>query len=160
MKVVKTADLCDQHAAYVQVVAPIFKDYGSVRDFSGQIVTVKVHEDNALVRSILQARGDGKVLVIDGGGSLRCGLIGSELADQARTHGWAGLIVFGCVRDAEELAQIGVGIKALNTNPFRSAKWGAGQRDVVANFGGVSFTPGHYVYADEDGIVLSEKPLM
>lgn len=160
MKVVRTADLCDQHAAYVQVSAPIFHDYGSARDFHGQMVTVKVHEDNKLVREILEGRGEGKVLVVDGGGSLRCGLLGDQLAETARTRGWSGVIVYGCVRDSMELAQIALGIKALATNPFRSAKWGAGQKNIPVSFGNVTYIPGHYVYADEDGIITAEKPLM
>jgi regulator of ribonuclease activity A len=158
--IVKTADLCDQHAAYVQVAAPIFRDYGSVLSFHGQIVTVKVHEDNKLVREAFEQRGDGKVLIIDGGGSLRCGLVGDRVADMARNHGWAGVVVYGCVRDARELAQTALGIKALNTNPFRSAKWGAGERNIPVTFAGVTFAPGHYVYADEDGIIVSPNALI
>lgn len=157
---VKTADLCDQHAAYVQVVAPIFKNYGSVEAFSGQIVTVKVHEDNALVSTVLSERGDGKVLVIDGGGSLRCGMVGGNLAELARMHSWSGLVVYGCIRDVRELAQTAIGIRALNSNPFRSAKWGAGERDITVTFAGVSFTPGHYLYADEDGIIVAPHALV
>jgi regulator of ribonuclease activity A len=157
---VKTADLCDQFAAHIQVVVPIFRDYGSVPSFSGQIVTVKVHEDNALVRKILQENGDGKVLVIDGGGSLRCGLVGDQLAAMARDHSWSGIVVYGCIRDAREMAEIGLGVKALNTNPFRSAKWGAGERNITVNFAGVHFTPGYYLYADQDGILVADKPLI
>lgn len=156
---IKTADLCDQYAALVQIAAPIFRDYGAVRAFHGQIVTVKVHEDNALVREALTERGDGKVLVVDGGGSLRCGLIGDQLAAMARDRGWAGVVVYGCVRDAHDLIHIGIGIRALNTNPFRSAKWGAGQRDVPVILAGITFVPGHHLYADEDGIIVSEKAL-
>jgi regulator of ribonuclease activity A len=158
--IVKTADLCDQHAAYVQVAAPIFRDYGSVESFHGQIVTVKVHEDNKLVRETFEQRGDGKVLIIDGGGSLRCGLVGDHIAAMARNHGWSGVIVYGCVRDARELAQTALGIKALNTNPFRSAKWGAGERNIPVTFASVTFAPGHYVYADEDGIIVSPNALI
>ncbi len=160
MRVVKTADLCDQHAAYVQVAVPIFRDYGSVRDFHGQIVTVKVHEDNKLVRETLETRGDGKVLVIDGGGSLRCGMVGDQLAEMARTRGWSGLVVYGCIRDVAAMQEIAIGIKALNSNPFRSAKWGAGQRNVPVSFAGITFTPDHYLYADEDGIIVSDRVLM
>ncbi len=160
MKVVSTADLCDQNAAYVQIAEPIFRDYGARRDFHGRMVTVKVHEDNKMVRTILEERGDGKVLVVDGGGSLRCGLLGDQLAEMARNNGWAGVIVFGCIRDSAEMADIGLGVKALNTNPFRSAKWGSGQRDLSVRFAGIEFQPGHYVYADQDGIIVSERPLM
>lgn len=160
MGVVKTADLCDLHAPHVQVVQPIFRDYGSLSEFHGQMVTVKVHEDNKLVRDTLEQRGNGKVLVVDGGGSLRCGLIGDNVAEIARNNGWSGVVVYGCVRDSAQLADISIGLKALNTNPFRSAKWGNGQRDITVRFAGVVFEPGHYLYADEDGIILAPHPLM
>lgn len=150
-----TADLYDQHEGEVQVALPLFRDYGGKKIFCGQIVTVKVFEDNSLVRAALEERVQNKVLVIDGGGSLRCALAGDMLAQLARDNGWQGIIVFGCIRDSGVMATLDIGIKALGTNPRKSVKKGAGQRDVAVSFAGVTFTPGHYVYADTDGILVA-----
>jgi regulator of ribonuclease activity A len=153
------ADLCDAYGEQVQVVAPLFRDYGGARAFSGPIATVKVHEDNVLVRQALEEPGVGRVLVVDGGGSLRCALVGDNLAALGQQNGWAGIIVYGCIRDARAIGQIALGLKALNTHPRKSVKLGAGQRDVPVTFGEAQFVPGHYVYADEDGIIVANQPL-
>lgn len=159
----KTPDLCDEFEAElgtsVRVVAPMFQRYGGRASFSGQIVTLKVFEDNSLVREAFAESGAGKVLVIDGGGSLRCALVGDQLAILARKNGWAGVVVYGCIRDSGDIAGIDIGIRALNTHPQKSIKKGAGDRDIAVTFGGVTFNPGEYIYVDEDGILVSDKPL-
>lgn len=155
----KTADLCDSHEGKVKVVTPMFHCYGKNIAFSGKISTVKVFEDNVLVKNALSQDGTGKVLVVDGGGSVRCALVGGNLAVLARNNGWAGIVVYGCIRDSEEIAQLALGVRALNTNPLRSVKKGAGDADVPVTFGGVTFVPGHHLYADEDGVIVSEQPL-
>lgn len=154
-----TADLYDRNEGKVFVVDPLFRDYGGMRRFWGPIATVKVYEDNSLVRAALEEPGEGKVLVVDGGGSLRCALVGDILAELAHHNGWAGLIVYGCIRDSEAIARIAVGVKALNTNPRKSVKRGVGERDLPLHFGGVAFVPGHHLYADRDGILLSAERL-
>jgi regulator of ribonuclease activity A len=154
-----TADLCDAFGPAVQVAAPIFRDYGGLSRFSGPIETVRVSEDNSLVAQILETAGQGRVLVVDGGGSLRCALVGGRLAGLAQTNGWAGLVINGCVRDAAELRDIPVGVRGINTSPMRSGKTGSGQRGGVLSFAGVTFSPGHFLYADEDGMVLADHDL-
>ncbi len=155
-----TADLCDHHEHRVQIAAPLFFDYGGVKRFFGPISTVKVHEDNTLVRAVLEEPGQGRVLVVDGGGSLRCALVGDVLADLAWKNGWVGLIIYGCIRDSVAIAKIGIGVKALNTNPRKSVKKDAGDRDIPVSFAEVNFIPGHYLYADEDGILVSREALI
>lgn len=157
--VFKTTDLCDAHEGKLRVLTPMFRSYGRNVAFSGQIATVKVHEDNVLVRQALSQDGKGKVLVVDGGGSMRCALVGDQLAELAHTNGWRGVIVYGCIRDSAAINGIAIGVRALNTNPLKSVKKGAGDSNVPVSFGGVTFSPGHYLYADEDGIVVSETPL-
>lgn len=155
-----TADLCDAFAAAVHLAAPIFRDYGGLSRFSGPIETVRVTEDNALVAQALEAVGEGRVLVVDGGGSLRCALVGGRLASLAHANGWAGLVINGCVRDSAEIGEISVGVRALNTSPMRSGKTGTGQRGGAVSFAGVTFSPGHFLYADEDGIVVADRNLI
>jgi len=157
--VLKTTDLCDAYGEAVAVLSPLFQDYGGVHTWSGPISTLRVFEDNALVRRAFEEPGAGRVLVVDGGGSMRCALVGDQLAELARGNGWAGVLVYGCVRDAEELAAIAFGVKALNTHPRRSIKQGAGERDVPITFGGVTLSPGQWLYADPDGVVTSATPL-
>ena len=154
-----TADLYDQHEHRVQVLEPMLSDYGGKRGFSGPIATVKVYEDNSLVRAALEEPGAGKVLVVDGGGSLRCALVGDKLAELASRNGWAGLVVYGCIRDAATIATIPIGLKAVNTTPRKSVKQGTGDRDIPVRFAGVTFTLGWYLYADEDGVLISELSL-
>jgi regulator of ribonuclease activity A len=154
-----TADLYDRNEDKVSVVEPMFLDYGGVRRFSGPIATVKVYEDNSLVRAALEEPGNGKVLVVDGGGSLRCALVGDVLAALAHRNGWAGLLVYGCIRDSDVMAGIPLGVKAVNTHPRKSVKRGVGERDCPLHFGSVAFVPGHYLYADADGVLISAEPL-
>jgi regulator of ribonuclease activity A len=155
-----TADLCDAFAPGVHLVAPIFRDYGGRSRFAGPIETVRVFEDNALVARALETAGLGRVLVVDGGGSLSCALVGGRLAGLAHSNGWAGLVINGCVRDSAEIREIPVGVRAINTSPMRSGKSGAGQRGAMVSFAGVAFSPGHFLYADEDGIVVADQNLI
>jgi len=159
----KTPDLCDQFEAElgttVRVVAPMFQRYGGRSSFSGAIVTLKIFEDNSLVREAFGEDGRGKVLVIDGGGSLRCALVGDQLAILAKKNGWEGAVVYGCIRDSGDIKGIDIGVRALNTHPQKSIKKGAGDRDIAVTFGGVTFKPGEYLYADDDGVLVSSKPL-
>lgn len=156
----KTADLCDAHSNSLQVAEPGFRDYGGRKAFGGRIRTVRAPEDNTLVRQALEEPGQGAVLVVDGGGSRRCALVGDMLAALAEKNGWAGLVVNGCIRDSEEVGRTSVGVKALGTHPRKSLKGGAGERERDVNFAGVTFKSGHYLYADADGIVVSERPLL
>ena len=154
-----TADLYDEHGDNLQVALPLFNDYGGVLKFSGQISTLKCYEDNTLVRAALEESGNGKVLVVDGGESLRCALVGDMLAQLGMENGWAGIIVSGCIRDSVVISGIEIGVKAIATNPRKSVKKGAGDRDIPVNFAGVNFIPGQCIYADEDGIVVAENEL-
>ncbi len=154
-----TADLCDRYETELQVLAPGFRDYGGSEGYSGPIATVKVHEDNSLVRAALETAGEGRVLVVDGGGSLRCALVGDGLAALAQQNGWAGLLVYGCIRDAAAIAGIPIGLKALDTHPRKSVKQGRGDRGIPVCFSGVTFVPGAHLYADRDGVVVASRPL-
>jgi regulator of ribonuclease activity A len=154
-----TADLYDQFGDKVQVALPMFNDYGKKRKFSGPVSTLKVYEDNTLVRAALEEEGKGRVLVVDGGGSLRCALLGDMLAKLGQENDWQGIIVYGCIRDSVVIADMDIGVKALNTNPKKSVKKGAGDRDISLEFAGVKFVPGAYVYADEDGVLLANEKL-
>jgi regulator of ribonuclease activity A len=154
-----TTDLCDAHPE-LQVCEPVFSDFGKRRSFYGAIATLKVFEDNALVRAALETPGGGRVLVVDGGGSLRCALVGGMLGKLAVDSGWAGIVVNGCVRDVSELAGHEVGIKALAANPRKSEKGvHGGHLERAVRFAGVNFRPGAWLYADADGVVVSETPL-
>lgn len=159
----KTPDLCDEFEAElgqsVRIVAPMFQQYGGRKCFSGQIVTLKIFEDNSLVREAFAEDGKGKVLVVDGGGSLRCALVGDQLAILAQSKGWEGVVVYGCIRDSADINGIDIGVRALNTHPQKSIKKGVGDKNIAVTFGGVTFKPGEYLYADEDGILVSSKAL-
>ena len=155
-----TPDLCDAYPDLVQVVEPMFRAFGAETTFSGPVETLKVFEDNALVRQVLESAGDGRVLVVDGGASLRCALLGGRLAYLARTNGWSGLLINGAVRDAAELNQVPIGIRALNTVPRRSEKNGTGERGGTVVFAGATFERDNYLYADDDGILVAERNLL
>lgn len=156
---IRTTDLCDRYSAELQIAEPIFRDYGGQLAFAGPIATVQSYEDNVIIRNILEGPGNGRVLVIDGGASLRRALVGGIIADLAYKSGWAGLLINGCIRDIGELARVPIGVKALNAIPLRPLKSGAGRKDIVLTFAGVHFTPGHFIYADEDGVVVSTREL-
>ena len=155
-----TADLCDGYPELVQVADPVFREYGALAKFSGPIETLRVFEDNALVREVLESEGKGRVLVIDGGGSQRCALVGGRLASVARENGWAGVLINGAVRDSAELNQVPIGIRALHTSPMRSGKHGEGERGGRLTFAGVAFVPQAFLYADSDGILLAQRDLL
>ncbi|SBT06738.1 putative regulator of ribonuclease activity [Candidatus Accumulibacter aalborgensis] len=160
----KTPDLLDSHEDRIgdgrmRVVAPMFQRYGGRPSFSGQIVTLKIFEDNSLVREALAQEGKDKVLVVDGGGSMRCALVGDQLAILAHKSGWEGIVVYGCIRDSEDIGHIDLGLRALNTHPMKSVKKGIGDRDLAVTFGGVTFRPGEWIYVDCDGVVVSDQPL-
>lgn len=157
---IQTADLCDAHEGKLRVVSPMFRSYGGRPAFGGEIATLKVFEDNSLVRSALEGPGKGRVLVIDGGASMRCALVGDQLALLGVKNGWTGVIVYGCIRDSKAIGDMDIGVFALGTHPQKSIKKGVGDRDLPVTFGGVTFVPGQFVYADEDGVVLSESPLL
>ncbi|MES2491627.1 MAG: ribonuclease E activity regulator RraA [Pseudomonadota bacterium] len=154
-----TTDISDAHPE-LPICEPLFSDFGGKEKFHGPIRTLKIFEDNALVRSTLETPGKGAVLVVDGGGSVRCALVGGNLGVLAVKNGWAGIVVYGCVRDSEELSQQNVGIKAIAAHPRKSEKGlHSGHVDKVVNFAGVTFKPGAWLYADADGIVVSDKPV-
>jgi regulator of ribonuclease activity A len=153
-----TTDLSDRHPK-AQACDPVFRDFGGRKAFFGPIKTLKLFEDNTLVRAKLEQPGQGRVLVVDGGGSLRCALLGDQLAQLAVKNGWAGVLVHGCIRDAEVIATLDVGVKALATHPRKSEKRGGGQEDVSLRFASVAFEPGHWLYADLDGVIVSEHKI-
>lgn len=151
-----TADVCDREPPGLQVAEPLFADFGGRASFHGRIRTLKAYEDNSLVRAALEGPGDGLVLVVDGGGSRRCALVGDVLGELAVRNGWAGIVVHGCVRDTSALARLDVGIKALAAYPLKSVKRGIGETDVPVRFAGVLFHPGQLLVADRDGILTME----
>jgi regulator of ribonuclease activity A len=149
-----TTDLMDEHEDSAQSCEIQFRQFGAVRAFTGEISTVRCDEDNVLLRRQLSEPGHARVLVVDGGGSLRHALMGDAIAGLAYDSGWSGVIIWGAVRDVGALAHIELGIKALGSNPRRSTKAGAGEVDVPVTFGGVTFAPGATVFSDDDGIVV------
>lgn len=157
--ILPTADLCDRYDDQLQVCAPLLHHYGGRRAFHGQMITVKCFEDNSLVRETLAEDGHGKVLVVDGGGSLRCALLGDQLAELALGQGWAGIVLNGCIRDSAQIADVDIGVMALASHPRKSIKLGQGQRNLPLHFAGVHFSPDHHLYCDADGIILAERPL-
>lgn len=150
-----TADLCDAASDELQVCAPLFRDYGGQRRFSGPIATIKCFEDNSRVREVLDMPGDGRVLVIDAGGSTRCAVLGDLLAKKAVDNGWQGVIVHGAIRDSAVIATLPLGVKAVATCPLKSVRHSEGQSGVQLRFGGITCRPGDWVYADEDGVVFA-----
>ena len=152
-------DFCDDFLAELQVLEPLFTEFGGKEKFCGEIVTIKCFEDNSLVKQTLGTQGEGKVLVVDGGGSVRCALLGDMLGAMAAKNGWQGVLVNGCVRDVEILKDIDLGVRALKPYPLKSEKRNEGQLNIPVHFAGVDFTPGQYLYADENGIVVSRSRL-
>lgn len=158
-----TCDLCDAHktddSGRFRVLPPVFRDFGAVRRFAGPVVTVKCFEDNTSVKAAVESAGEGRVLVVDGGGSLRRALLGGNLGVAAARNGWAGVVIDGCARDVAELAQCEVGIRALASMPLPTDRRAAGLRDVAVQIQGVWVRPGDWLYADEDGMVVSDRAL-
>ena len=157
---VYTADICDAHEAEVRTTDPVFSIYGKRLTFGGPIRTLRVFEDNSLVKNAVSKTGDGAVLVVDGGASMRCALLGGNLAELASNNGWAGLIINGCVRDVHEINACDIGIRALATCPRKSEKRDTGERDVELQFAGADFRPGEYVYCDLDGVIVTASNLL
>jgi len=155
-----TPDLCDQFPDDVQVLAPMFNSYGGIANFGGEIVTVKCFEDNSLVKEQLGLPGTGKVLVVDGGGSLRKALLGDMIAASAVKNGWAGVIIYGCIRDVDAINEMQLGVQALNTVPLKTEKRGIGDLNIPVTFGGATFKPGEFVYADRNGVIVANKALL
>lgn len=153
-----TPDICDAYPD-VKVLEPLFLNLGGPDAFYGPVRTVKCFEDNSRVKEAVGEPGDGAVLVVDGGGSLRCALLGDMLAAKAADNGWAGIVVYGCVRDVDVLNGTALGVQAIGTHPRRSEKRGEGQRDVTVTFAGVTIAPGQWLYADNNGIVVASEEL-
>ncbi len=151
---IKTADLYDTYEEKLQVCEPAFRHFGGHLSFHGRIATLKCFEDNSLVSEQLGKPGKRRILVVDAGGSLRCAMLGDQLAKKAVDNGWAGLLIFGCIRDLEDIGKMPLGVLALAPNPRKSIKKGVGDAGVPVNFAGVTFRPGEWLYADQDGIVV------
>lgn len=154
-----TTDLCDAHEGKVRIAAPIFRSFGGKTAFYGPIATLKLFEDNGLVRKTLDTPGEDRVLVIDGGGSLRCALLGDQLAALAVKNGWAGVVVWGCIRDSKAISTMALGVFALATHPQKTLKKNLGDAEIPVSFAGITFVPGEWLYADEDGLIVSTSAL-
>ena len=156
---IATADLCDVHGENIRVAEPIFNSYGGRAAFAGPIRTLRLLEDNSLVRSALEQAGDGAVLVVDGGGSRNCALLGDLLGALAVRNNWAGIVINGCIRDSKQIATMDLGVLALATHPRKSRKQNRGEADVTINIAGIAVAPGNYLYADEDGLIVAGTTL-
>lgn len=159
-----TTDLCDAHEdrladGSLRVLPPLFKSFGKRLGFHGPAITLKVFEDNALVRATLETPGGGQVLVVDGGASLRCALVGGQLGVLAEKNSWAGIVVNGCIRDSLEIDACDIGVRALALNPRRAAKKGVGERNVPVSIAETTVEPGNWIYVDADGILVSRVEL-
>lgn len=152
-------DLFDANEGIIVAADPIFRSYGGVPAFSGPIRTIKCYEDNSLVAERVREPGDGAVLVVDGGGSMRCALLGDNLGAAAVENGWSGIVIYGCLRDVDELATMALGVQALASHPQKSVKRGLGERDVVLRFAGLTFAPDAWIYADANGIGVAPVKL-
>jgi regulator of ribonuclease activity A len=154
-----TPDLCDEYPDLIEVVEPLFSSFGGRIAFGGEIVTVKCFEDNSLVKEELAKPGVGKVLVVDGGASMRRALMGDMIAEAAVKNGWEGVVIYGCIRDVDIIMELDLGVQAINAIPMKTDKRGEGQLNIPVTFGGVTFKPGAYVYADNNGVIISPQAL-
>ena len=154
-----TSDLCDAFGDEARVAQPILRSFGGRKAFHGSIATLKLFEDNGLVRQTLAAPGNGRVLVVDGGGSLRCALLGDQLAALAVKNGWSGIVIWGCIRDSAAIAGMDLGVLALATHPQKTVKKNLGEIDVPVSFAGIEFRPGEWLYADADGLIVAHRSL-
>uniref|UniRef100_A0A1D1Y6A1 4-hydroxy-4-methyl-2-oxoglutarate aldolase n=1 Tax=Anthurium amnicola TaxID=1678845 RepID=A0A1D1Y6A1_9ARAE len=157
-----TAEICDAHSSLIQsgelrALHPTFQIYGRRQVFSGPIVTLKVFEDNVLVREFLEQKGNGRVLVVDGGASMRCAILGGNPVQQAQNNGWAGIVVNGCIRDVDEINGCDIGVRALASHPMKAMKKGAGEKHVPVHIAGTRIFDGEWLYADTDGILISRS---
>lgn len=157
---ISTPDLCDSHETEVAVLEPLFANYGGREAFGGEVVTVKCFEDNSLVKEQLAGAGNGRILVVDGGGSLRRALLGDMIAESAVRNGWAGVVIYGAVRDVDAIAGLDLGVQALGAAPLKTEKRGIGDLNIPVRFAGVEIRPGSYVYADNNGIIVSSRALL
>ncbi|WP_119066641.1 ribonuclease E activity regulator RraA [Rubrobacter indicoceani] len=155
-----TADLSDEFTGRVEVCAPMFRSFGNRTHLSGSIFTVKAPDDNTLVRGALETLPEDAVLVVDGAASMNCALLGGDLARSAADRKLGGIVVNGCVRDLHEIEKLDIGVLALAAHPRKSKKEGRGEKNVTVNFGGIDFVPGHYLYADSDGVLVSKTKLL
>jgi len=153
-------DLYDEYLESIQVAAPIFKNFGGRQKFYGQISTIKAFEDNSCIKEAFEEDGTGKVLVVDAAGSLRCAMMGDQVAALGKEHNWEGIIIFGCIRDSVDVGKLDFGAKALASIPRKTIKHQQGVRDITVHFADVTFTPEYYIYSDQDGILISDKPLV
>jgi regulator of ribonuclease activity A len=154
-----TPDLCDDYPELVRVLDPIFSNFGGRERFSGPLVTVKCFEDNSVVKELVGTPGEGRILVVDAGGSMRRACLGDMLAEQASVNGWAGLVIYGCIRDVDEIMATDIGVQALGTHPMKTDKKGIGELGISVTFAGVTLSLGDYVYADNNGIIVSSQRL-
>ncbi len=154
-----TTDLYDDHESQVQTCSTQFRDFGGKTKFFGPIRTVRCYRDNQLFRALLDEPGNGAVVVVDGGGSTESALMGDIIAAKGAKNGWAGVVILGAIRDSGAVGEIDFGVKALGVNPAKSAKLGAGDIDETVSFGGVDFEPAHWIYCDEDGVLVSPHEL-
>lgn len=152
-------DLCDQFPDQVSVLEPGFINYGGREVFGGEIVTLKAFEDNSLVREQVSQPGEGRVLVVDGGGSMRRAMLGDQLAEKAADNGWHGILIYGCIRDVNAIGNTDLGVQALGAHPVKTDKRGLGDLNVPVTFAGVTFHPGEYLYADNNGVLVAPEPL-
>lgn len=156
---ISTPDLCDEFEGQVKVLDALFNNYGGVDAFFGEAVTIKCFEDNSVVKQLVDTQGEGRVIVMDGGGSLRRAILGDMLAENASKNGWAGMVIYGCIRDCDQIAQIKLGVKALNTHPMKTEKRGLGDLNIPVIFAGQTIKPGDWVYSDNNGIIVAESEL-
>lgn len=155
-----TPDLCDEFPHLVQVMKPILHNLGGREQFYGPIVTVNCPEDNSKVKELLDTQGDGRILVVEGGASERCAYLGDKLAAKASTNGWSGVVINGFIRDIDEIRETYIGVQALGAYPVKTEKKGLGHVNIPVEFGGILFSPGDYLYADNNGIVVSKQHLL
>lgn len=160
MTYINLPDLCDAYAEVIRVAEPVFHNYGGKTCFGGEIVTIKCFEDNSKVKQLVATAGQGKVLVVDGGGSKRHALLGDMLAEQAAANGWEGIIINGCIRDIDVIRQTPLGVQALGIHPLKTEKRDLGDVNLTVTFAGVDFVPGHYVYADNNGVLVARQALI
>lgn len=156
---ISTPDLCDEYGDAVQVAEPVFKHFGGVRQFGGEAVTVKCFEDNSKIGEMLRAKGEGRILVVDGGASPRRSLLGDKLVSLAQQNNWRGIVIYGYIRDVEQIAEMPVGVVALGTIPRKTEKRGVGQVNVSVQIAGLKINPSNYIYVDETGVIVSEQAL-
>ena len=158
-KVPTLADISDKHGERLRVAQPLLRSFGGLSTFQGEVCTLSVFEDNTLVRRTLESPGNGRVLVVDGGGSLRCALLGDMLAQLGIDSGWSGVVIHGCIRDSKAISKMPLGVMALATNPVRSSKQDRGESNIELAFAGIAIRPGDWLYADEDGFAVSGSRL-